>query len=367
MKESDKSIMTPQDIAQYRLYYQQIAKTKFKAPSQVVSWLGALQAQDYAGAKWSIGLRLPDATDIDIEQAIADKTIIRTWPMRGTLHFVAPEHVRWMLELLTPRIIAQSAGRYRQLELDDVIFSRSKELFAKALQGGKQLTRDEMHQLLERANISTEGQRGYHILCRSAQDGLICFGAPSGKQQTFTLLDEWTPPTKSLERDEALAELVKRYFTSHGPATLPDFVWWSGLTVTDAKAGLEMVKSQLIQEIVNGQTYWMSPDMPVIADNSPTTYLLPGFDEYMLGYTDRTAVLEAIHSQKITPGNNGMFSPTIVIDGKVAGTWKRTFKKDTVVMAVSSFTSFSEAQSRAISAAAKRYSTFVGMSPMIVS
>jgi hypothetical protein len=359
--------MRTQVIAQHRLYNQQIASTKFKEPSQVVSWLGALQAQDYAGAKWSIGLRLPDAIDSDIEQAIAAKTIIRTWPMRGTLHFVAPEDVRWLLALLTPRIIAQGAGRYRQLELDEAIFARSKELFAKALQGGKQLTRDEMHQLLERAHISTAGQRGYHILCRSAQDGLICFGAPSGKQQTFTLLDEWVPPTKSLERDEALAELVKRYFTSHGPATLPDFVWWSGLTVTDARAGLEIVKSQFIQETLNGQTYWMSPDRPVIADNSPTIYLLPGFDEYMLGYRDRTAVLEAIHTQKITPGNNGMFSPTIVIDGKVAGTWKRTFKKDTVVMAVSPFTSFSEAQSRAISAAAKRYSTFVGLSPMIVN
>jgi winged helix DNA-binding protein len=366
MKESDKSVMTPQNIAQYRLYQQQIAKTQFKERSQVVSWLGALQAQDYAGAKWSIGLRLPDATDADIEQAIAAKTIIRTWPMRGTLHFVAPEDVRWMLALLTPRIIAQRAGRYRQLELDDAIFARSKELFAKALQGGKQLTRDEMHQLLERANISTGGQRGNHILGRSAQDGLICFGAPSGKQQTFTLLDEWVPLTKSLERDEALAELVKRYFTSHGPATLPDFVWWSGLTVTDAKAGLEMVKSQLIQETVNGQTYWMSPDRPVIVDNSATTYLLPGFDEYMLGYTDRTAALEAIHSQKITPGNNGMFSPTIVIDGKVVGTWKRTFKKGTVVVGPSPFTSLSEAENRTLAVAAERYGKFVGM-PVVLS
>ena len=203
--------MTPQDIAQFRLYYQQIATTKFKEPSQVVSWLGAMQAQDYAGVKWSIGLRLPGATDADIERAIAAKTIIRTWPMRGTLHFVAPEDVRWMLALLTPRIIAQTAGRYRQLELDEAIFARSKELFAQALQGDKQLTRDEMQQLLEQANISTAGQRGYHILVRAAQDGLICFGAPSGKQQTFALLDEWAPQAKSLERDEALAELARRY------------------------------------------------------------------------------------------------------------------------------------------------------------
>jgi hypothetical protein len=358
--------MTPQDIAQYRLYQQQIAKTRFKAPSQVVSWLGAMQAQDYAAAKWAIGLRLPDATDADIEQAIAAKTIIRTWPMRGTLHFVAPEDARWLLALLTPRIIAQTAGRYRQLELDNAIFARSKEVFAKALQGGKQLTRDEMQQLLEQANISPSGQRGYHILCRSAQDGLICFGPPRGKQQTFTLLDEWAPPAKQLERDEALAELARRYFTGHGPATIPDFVWWSGLTVTDARAGLELVKAQLSQETVNGQTYWMSPDRPVGADDGPATYLLPGFDEYLLGYKDRTAVLEAVHAQKVTPGNNGIFNPIIVIEGRVVGTWKRTFKKDTVVIETTPFTPLSHAQSQAITVAAQHYGRYAGMSPVVL-
>ncbi len=359
--------MTPQDIAQSRLYHQQIANTRFKEPSQVVSWLGALQAQDYAGAKWSIGLRLPDATDADIEQAIADKTIIRTWPMRGTLHFVAPEDVRWMLALLTPRVIANSAKRHEQLALDKAIFARSKELFAQALQGGQQLTRQEMMDVLEQAGISSNNQRGYHILGWVAQTGFICFGPMRGKQPTFVWLDEWVPGGKNLTRDEALAELANRYFTGHGPATLQDFRWWSGLKVADARASLEMVKSQLSQETVNGQTYWMSPDMPVTKDTSPTTYLLPGFDEYMLGYTDRSAALESIHSPKIIPGNNGMFSPTIVIDGKVAGTWKRTFKKDSVVIAVSPFTSLSEAQSRAIVVAAERYGKFVGLSPVVVS
>jgi hypothetical protein len=358
--------MTPRDIAQYRLYQQQIARTRFKTPGQVVSWLGALQAQDYAAAKWAIGLRLPDATDADIEQAIAAKTIIRTWPMRGTLHFVAPEDVRWLLALLTPRIIAQTAGRYRQLELDNAVFARSKEVFARALQGGKQLTRDEMQQLLEQANISTSGQRGYHILGRSAQDGLICFGAPRGKQQTFTLLDEWAPPAKQLERDEALAELTRRYFTGHGPATIPDFVWWSGLTVTDARAGLELVKAQLSQETVNGQTYWMSPDGPLGADDGSAIYLLPSFDEYLLGYKDRTTVLEAVHAQKVTPGSNGIFYPIIVIEGRVAGTWKRTFKKDTVVIEKKPFTPLSQAQSQAITIAARRYGRYTGMSPVVL-
>jgi hypothetical protein len=358
--------MTILDIAHYRLFNQRISKTQFEQPSQVVSWLGAVQAQDYAGAKWSIGLRLPESTDTSIEQAVAAKTIIRTWPMRGTLHFVAAADVHWMLALLTPRVIANSSRRHQQLELDEATFARSQELFAKALQGGRQLTRDEMYQLLERANISTAGQRGYHILWRSAQEGLICFGPPSGKQQTFTLLDEWAPRTNNLTRDEALAELARRYFTSRGPTTLADFGWWSGLTASDARAGLEMVKAQLRPETINGQTYWMSPDGPATANNAPGVYLLPGFDEYLLGYTDRTAVLEAIHAPQIHPGSNGMFSPTLVIEGRIAGTWKRTFKKNSVAIAVAPFAPLSQAQSRAVTVAAERYSRFVGMSPVVV-
>ncbi len=359
--------MTPQDIAQYRLYNQQIAASQFNEPGQVVAWLGAMQAQDYPGAKWSIGLRLPAATEAGVEQAIAARSIVRTWPMRGTLHFVAAEDVRWLLQLLTPRVIAQTAGRYRQLELDEAAFARSKELFVQALQGGRQLTRDEMFTVLERAGVSPAGQRGYHILVRCAQDGLICFGPPQGKQQTFTLLDEWLPPAKKLGRDEALAELTRRYFTGHGPATIQDLAWWSGLTLTDARAGLEQVKGQLRQETVNGQTYWMSPDMPALTKDAPTVYLLPGFDEYLLGYTDRSAVLEAVHAPKIQPGSNGMFSPTIVIEGRVAGVWKRTLKKDTVTLNLSPFAPFSPAQRQAIGAAAERYRTFVGISAAVVS
>lgn len=354
--------MTPNDIANYRLANQHIAAPRLKEPGQVVVWLGAMQAQDYAGAKWSIGLRLPNATDADIEQAIADRTIVRTWPMRGTLHFVAAADVRWLLKLLTPRVIAQTAGRSRQLELDEAIFARSKELFAGALQGGKHLTRAEMQQLLEEDGISTAGQRGYHILVRSAQDGLICFGVPQGKQQTFTLLDEWIAPTKDLERDEALAELARRYFTGHGPATIRDLAWWSGLTLTDARAGLEQVKTQLRQETVNGQTYWLSPETPILAGASPTAYLLPGFDEYLLGYTNRSIVLEPAHAPKIVPGNNGVFMPTVVINGQVAGLWKRTLKKDTVTITLSPFASFSQTESQAIHPAAERYRRFAGLS-----
>lgn len=326
-----------------------------------MSWLGALQAQDYGGALWSIGLRMAGASEPDIEQAIAERAIVRTWPMRGTLHFVAANDVRWMLGLLTPRVIAGSASRYRQLDLDDTIVARSKEVFAKALQGGKQLTRDEMLQPLEQANIATVGQRGYHLLRRSAQDGLICFGPRRGKQQTFTLLDEWIPQTKPLARDEALAELARRYFTSHGPATLQDLVRWAGITTAEAKIGLEAAGKQVIQETIADRVYWMSSDGPDLSIGMESTYLLPGFDEYLLGYGDRSAVLDPADAERICPGGNGMFSPTIVIDGQVAGAWKRTFKKGAVAVEWTPFRALTSLENHALSAAAERYGAFLGM------
>jgi hypothetical protein len=359
-------MMTNLDIAHRRLHNQQIAGMRFDKPSEVVASLGAMQAQDYLGALWAIGLRLPNATEADIEQALAERAIVRTWPMRGTLHFVAAADVRWIIELLAPRIIAGSAHRYRQLALDDATFARSRELFANALQGGKQLSREAMFALLEAAQISTAGQRGFHILGRLAQEGLICFGARQGKQQTFVLLDEWAPNAKRLARDEALAELAKRYFTGHGPATLQDFVWWSGLKVSDAKAGLDMVAAQLTEEGMNGQRYWMAQAAPASHHISPTAYLLPGFDEYMLGYTDRSAALDPQHVQKIQPGKNGMFSSTIVIDGRIVGTWKRTIKKKAVVIAATPFVPPTTAENDAIAAAARRYGEFLGM-PVVLS
>jgi hypothetical protein len=281
--------------------------------------------------------------------------------MRGTLHFVAPADVRWMLKLLTPRVIANSARRHAQLALDEAIFSQSQDLFVKALQGGKQLTRAAMMALLDSAGIATTNQRGYHILGWAAQTGLISYGPMQGKEQTFVLLDEWAPPGKDLTRDEALAEVTLRYFTGHGPATLQDFMWWTGLVAADARAGLEMVKSQLAHQGVDGQIYWMPQTTPSGRNQTVDCVLLPGFDEYLLGYTDRRAVLDPRYSQRIQPGKNGMFSPTVVVDGQVVGTWKRRVKKDMVIVTSSPFTSFSAAQQQAIASAAERYVRFLGV------
>lgn len=357
------------DIGMTRLANQRIIDRPFTQPAEVVAWLGALQAQDYLGALWSIGLRMagsriegtPQPTEALIEEVLADHTIVRTWPMRGTLHFVAAEDVCWLLQLLTPRQIKQSAGRYRQLELDEPTFAQSQAVFAKALEGGKELTRDELMQALQQAGIATTGQRGYHMLARAAQDGLICFGARIGKQQTFTLLAEWVPTSEPLPRDEALAKLAQRYFTSHGPATVYDLARWAGITVTDARRGVAGVDGTLVCETIGEQEYWLPQSKPAVVEEVEPVYLLPGFDEFVLGYGDRSAILDPAYADLICPGGNGVFSPTVVIDGQIRGTWRRTLKTKAVAVEWTPFASFTIAEEANLAAAAQRYGDFLGL------
>src|SRR5947209_5039282 len=321
--------------------------------------MGAVQAQDFAAAKWALGLRLQGVTDDDIEQAFTHGAILRTHVMRPTWHFVSPADIRWLLALTAPRVQAASAYYSRKLELDDAVFKCTNAVLANALQGGKQLTRDELASALEQAGIATEGeQRVAYIVMRAELDGVICSGARRGKQFTYALLTERALQARTLARDEALAELTMRYFTSHGPATIQDFVWWSGLTVADASAGLAMVTSHLLHETIGGQRYWFSPSAPPAQDLSPLAYLLPNFDEYTVGYTDRSAIFDALHTNKLDP-RTGLLSNAMVLDGQVIGTWKRTFKKNTIVIEANPFISLGDTETRAFAAAASRYAEFL--------
>lgn len=353
-------MMNDSDITRLRLINQHAAGSTFTRPEEVVRWLGAVQAQDYAGALWAIGLRLPGAVEADIERAIAERKIIRTWPMRRTLHFVAAEDARWMLRLLTPRVVAASARHAEQwLGLDEATFTRSKKLLEKALRGGKQLTRAAMYEVLEAGRIKTGDGRGMHILCRLAQDGLICCGPREGKQPTFALLEEWLPAAKAPTRDEALAELAQRYFKSHGPATIQDYIWWTGLTAADARAGLAMVKTELTEERVGRQTYWLQPSSFEAEDQLPKANLLPSFDEYIVAYRDRSAALDPAHT-KLHNSGNGVFNPTMILNGRVVGVWKRAVKKGRVVLTLSPFGKLKQTETRAFAPAAKRYGEFLG-------
>ncbi|QBD76670.1 winged helix DNA-binding domain-containing protein [Ktedonosporobacter rubrisoli] len=349
------------DIAQLRVCGQRIDGEKFQRPEEVVRWLGALQAQDYRQALWAIGLRTQKATVTDIEQAIAERKILRTWPQRGTIHFVPAEDAGWMLQLTAQRVLAADKRRQEQLELDAAILARSKELFLHGLQGGKRLTRSAMMKLLEDAGISTRGQRGYHLLWYMAQSGLICFGPIEEKEQTFVLLNEWVPARRELSREEALAVLAERYFVSRGPATVRDFAWWTGLTLTEARQGLEAIKAGLIREKISEQEYWMARDtLSQNANAASIIHLLPGFDEYLLGYRDRSAVLAAEYAQRIVPGNNGIFQPAVVVAGQIVGTWRRRAQKKTNEVLFQPFTLL-QVKDEEISKVVKRYCDFLGL------
>lgn len=353
--------MNSSELIRQRLHNQRIAGPGFETAGDVVAWHGAVQAQDYLGALWAVGLRMKQAVESEVEQALADRTIVRTWPMRGTLHFVPAEDVRWMLELLTPKVIAGSARRHAELGLDEATFARSREVFARALQGGRQLTRGEMGAALEAAGIATAGQRLYHILWRLGQDGLICFGVRRGKQQTFVLLDEWLPATRHLARDEALAELARRYMTSHGPATDRDFAWWTGLTLGDARAGLALAGPGLVQQEIDGQTYWRAAsEMATAEDISTAAWLLPAYDEYTVGYTDRSALLDADGARYVEAGHS-ILVPALVIGGQIAGAWRRTITPRAVEIELNPFAPLSHSDAGLVELAALRYGAFLGL------
>jgi hypothetical protein len=274
--------MTRLDIAHQRLVNQHIATDPFEKPDDVVNWLVAVQSQDYFGAKWALGLRLrQDAHDADVDRAFNEGSILRTHMLRPTWHFVTPADIRWLLALTAPRVHAANATMYRRLELDNATLKRSRRALTKALQGGQHLTRDELRRALEKSGVAADnGQRLAYIVMHAELDGLICSGPRRGKQFTYALLEERVPPTRSLGREEALTELTRRYFASRGPATAQDFAKWSGLTVADAKHGLEAIKGQLQHEKLNGEDYWFTSSVSTAGLASPTAHLLSFYDEY---------------------------------------------------------------------------------------
>ena len=354
------------NIIANRLYNQLISRPAFETPAEVVEWLGAVQAQGYASAKWAVGLRMKDGSDAALDRALADGTIIRTHVMRPTWHFVTPADIRWMLALTAPRVRAALSYNSRRLGLDASVYKRSNSALAKALRGGKQLTRLELVPLLRERGIKTDNLGFIHILLHAELDAIICSGGRRGRQFTYALLDERVPQVKKLDRDESLAELTRRYFTSHGPATVQDYAWWSGLTNSDAKSGIELLKPRIKNEVVDGQTYWYAASMPSVKDDPHMAWLLPAFDEYMVGYTDRTVIIDLQHSKMLDGFAGALLNNSLVIDGRIVGMWKRTLKKDAVAIELKLLASLDKAQTRALDAAIDRYGRFLDL-PVLVT
>ncbi len=345
--------IAPVQIQQMRLDQQRLTQNQLATPEEVVSWMGAVQGQDYLGTKWGLGMRTKDATDDAIEQAFNDGRILRTHVMRPTWHFVTPTDIRWLLELTAPRVQALMAPYYRQHGLDQAILARSNDVIAKTLQGGHFLTRVELGMVLQKANIAIDGSRLGFIMVNAELNAIVCSGPRCGKQFTYALLDERAPQAKSLPREEALAELILRYFTSHGPATAHDFSWWSGLTVADAKAGLAMVGAHLCHETIDGQQYWFSGSMLPTATLPTIAFLLPTFDEFLVGFGS--------FDESRKRGGELLFESTLVLEGQVVGSWKRTLKRDHVVVELAPFAPLGDDELAAVNRANERYERFMGM------
>lgn len=357
--------MTLTEIAAIRLNSQQIAATKFETPKEIVHWMGAMQAQDYAMSKWALGVRLPNATDQIIETAIDNAEIIRTHLLRPTWHLVSSEDVYWMLELTAPRLKNSSKSRLKELELSDEILKKCYAIIEKVLLNGNHLTREELAILFQNAKIITNDNRLSHIMFLAEMEGIVCSGTIKNKKQTYALLSERVTKSKTFTKDEALAKLARKYFSSHCPATLQDFTWWSGLSVSDARHALEMVKSEFIFETIGLETYWLTSSFLEPKNELPTVHLLPAFDEFLISYKDRTASL-LMENNKRTVSNNGIFYPIIVVNGQVNGLWKRTVKKDSVNIQIDSFQQNDETIKKLINEKVNRFSLFLGKEANLV-
>lgn len=348
-------------IASLRLQNQRLSSTTLNTAQEVVAYLGAVQSQDYAGAKWAIGQRMLEASDAALDRAFNDGSILRTHVLRPTWHFVSPEDIRWMLKLTAPRVHVANAFAYRQSGWEATTFKKSNRALEKILRDGKQLTRAELGSALDKAGITADGVPLGYLMIYAELEGIICSGGRRGKQFTYALLDERAPQAKSLTREEALAELTRRYFTSRGPATVQDFVWWSGLTVADVREGLELVKGALRQQTIDEQTYWLGDSIPETQDKPCTVYLLPDYDEYLVAYADRKSAFDTKHTDKLDSRGMVLAQYIIVLDGPVIGTWKRILKPRQVAIEMACFRALNRAEKQAVTEAAQGYGKFLGL------
>lgn len=357
--------MTLVDITSSRLVNQHLTGPKFKTAYEAVSYLGAVQSQDYFAASWSLGQRIENATSETIDQAFNEGKILRTHVMRPTWHFVAPEDLRWMQELTSSRV-KQLMGHYnKKLELDDALFKKSTNAIVKMLKEKKYATRQELKAELTKIGITTDVQRLGHIVSWAELDAVICSGPRVGKQFTYALVQERVSKHQKLNREEALAELTKRYFTSHGPAQLKDFAWWSGLTIKDTQEGINMVKSKLHEETIDGKTYWFAKENKITKQQSPKAFLLSIFDEYTIAYKDRSALSEERHIEKFISMGNALLS-VIILNGKTVGTWKRVLKKNTVEIKLSLLKKLNKIEHEAIEKEAHAYGEFLGLTVKLI-
>ena len=352
--------MNPREIVRRRLTSQRISGAGASTPEEVVRGLGAMQAQEYPVAKWSIGMRTAGgSSDTALDQALSDGLILRTHILRPTWHFVLPADVRWMQQLTAPRVQARMALYQRRLGLDEAIHQDTNSALLKILEDGKRLTRREILPLLRDRGITVDGERLGHLMMRAELDLLVCSGGLKGKQHTYALLDELVPAASPIPREEALAELTRRYFTSHGPATATDFAWWSGLTMADVRRGLELVGRQLESAVVAERTYWFASIPLALADPSPTAHLMQGYDEFIIGYSQSRDLLDLASLYTTAPALETLPLHAVLLDGQVVARWRRLPAPKSTVIHVRLGTSLAPPEFDALKRGVDRYARFL--------
>lgn len=324
------------DIARLRLVNQGLEVPSFASPLEVVRWFGAIQSQDLPASLYAIGLRMRRASEDLVELSLTDRSVVRSWPMRRTIHCMAAEDVRWMIRMLGHRGITRMKPYYRAMNITEKDLARAGRLLESALARGTQLTRGELYERLDAEGVATKTQdvpmRGLHFLVHWSQAGLICLASRRGKQPTFALLEDWTPRGRDLSGDDALAELASIYFRAHAPATVKDFAWWSGLAMGEAKRAVHLAGDLLCSATVDGVAYWLMRDAPEAPSGPLPLLLLPAFDEYTVAYADRSVSVDRTLLPTIAHG----LAPNILVNGRIAGTWKRTISAQRTVAVIPS-------------------------------
>ena len=345
-------------IPTIRTLSQQLVNPKFTKPQDLVSWMGAIQAQDYNMCKWAVGARLASATITDVENALAKGEILRTHVMRPTWHLVTAEDIRWMLELCRKRIKAVCASRDKQLGIDEKLFYKTNNLIVKMLEGNNHLTRQEIAERLIKAGIATDTSRMVHFMYRAEAEGIVCSGVDKEKKQTYALIDERVKQAaKTLQKDEALALLANKYFQSHSPASIQDFTWWSGLSIFDSKYAINLISSNLCKERFGDIIFYIHKLYNEATKFLDSACLLPSFDEYLISYKDRTAVIDAQHQPKAFT-NNGIFRPIVMYNGKIIGTWRKVVKKEMISIEISAFENKKEQKKEVLKKIESKYLLF---------
>ena len=348
------------DIALRRLFAQRLAGEPLASPVEVVRWLGAVQSQDYVGAKWAVAQRSRRSTDAELDRLFDAGSILRTHVLRPTWHFVLPEDAWWLTELTGPRVQRGLAGRYRQLDIDAKVIARSNAALARALARGQHLTRPDIGQVLANSGLQTEGQRLPHLIMAAELEGLIVSGPRRGKEFTYALLEERAPGARRLDRADALRELTLRFFRGHGPAQVRDFVWWSGLTAAEARHGLEAAGDALAREVIDGHEYWSGDHSVPRAWHSPTAHLLPNFDEYTVAYRDRDALyVDGPFEPSLFPFGS-ILGNVVTVDGQVRGAWRRTVTSAAVRVEIRLLQALGVAEREAVDQVGRTLARFLG-------